>query len=90
MEEKEKKKRWRPSLTAYRSLEDDVSRLKEHLAASETRCVEIVAEHKKLMEMYRDTHDRNILLSSQLAEAEEKVTRLMGRGLFDRIMNREA
>ena len=84
------KKRWRPSLTAYRSLEDEVSRLKEHLAASETRYVEIVAEHKKLMEMYRDTHDRNILLSSQLAEAEEKVTRLMGRGLFDRIMNREA
>ena len=84
------KKRWRPSLTAYRSLEDEVSRLKEQLAAYEARYVEIVAENKKLMAMYRDTHDRNILLSSQLAEAEEKVTRLMGRGLLDRIMNREA
>lgn len=84
------KKRWRPSLTAYRSLEDEVSRLKEQLAAYEARYVEIVAEHKKLMAMNRDTHDRNILLSSQLAEAEEKVTRLMGRGLLDRIMNREA
>lgn len=84
------KKRWRPSLTAYRSLEDEASRLKKQLAASDARYVEIVAENKKLMAMYSDTHDRNILLSSQLAEAEEKVTRLMGRGLFDRIMNREA
>ena len=38
MEQKEGKKRWRPSLTAYRALEDEVSVLREQLriARSET------------------------------------------------------
>lgn len=50
MEEGRKKKRWRPSLTAYRALENEVSELREQLRL-QTRAEELLTKEKRELEV---------------------------------------
>lgn len=70
----EKKKRWRPSLTAYREMEEVVHR----------QCQELDAWRDK----YRQLESRLALLEFSVDEGAREVRRLRSRGLWGRILNR--
>lgn len=60
----EKKKRWRPSLTAYRALENEVSELKEKVRRlmgrkSSDDCVKVLRDHIEALENENSTLKRS-------------------------------
>jgi len=60
----EKKKRWRPSLTAYRALENEVSELKEKISMLSKRkcsddCVKVLRDHIEALENENSTLKRS-------------------------------
>lgn len=87
MEEK-KRKRWRPSLTAYRALEDEVSCLREkvtllqsenaRMAAGLEEASDTVSMLVKDCDSWRDKY----------RELSRRHDELKGRGLVARILNR--
>ena len=98
----EKKKRFRPSLTAYRALENEVSELREQLSLSEQSRHKLSEDYKHLrdeLESQREQSAESIkardrwkrsceeLLSSK-RELSEEIGRLRSRSLWQRILNR--
>ena len=97
----EKKKRWRPSLTAYRALENEVSELKEQLAHA-TNGSSASKELKALREKYdtleksnkylEDSRDALIVENESLVKENEILkfenTRLKERGFWARVFNK--
>lgn len=87
--EEEKKKRWRPSLTAYRALENEVSELRE--------CIEPLKSENSVLKRSNDMLEKEIYrlranVSKYEKESEElkdKLCLLKGRGLLSRLLNRD-
>ena len=96
----EKKKRWRPSLTAYRALENEVSELKEQLALATKGSA--FKELKALREKYdtleksnkylEDIRDALVVENESLVKENEMLkfenTRLKKRGFWARVFNK--
>lgn len=96
----EKKKRWRPSLTAYRALENEVSELKEQLAlckhgelSEEVKELrhrnETLDSSNKYLETSRDgllEENKNLLKKNEELSFENK--RLKERGFWARVFNK--
>lgn len=97
----EKKKRWRPSLTAYRALENEVSELKEQLALA-AKGSSASKELKALREKYdtleksnkylEDSRDALVVENESLVKENEILkfenTRLKERGFWARVFNK--
>ena len=98
----EKKKRFRPSLTAYRALENEVSELREQLSLSEQSRRKLSEDYKRLRDELqsqreltaeciraRDRWKRSCeeLVASK-RELSEEIGRLLSRSLWQRILNR--
>ena len=98
----EKKKRFRPSLTAYRALENEVSELREQLSLSEQSRRKLSEDYKCLRDELqcqreltaeciraRDRWKRSCeeLVASK-RELSEEIGRLRSRSLWQRILNR--
>ena len=98
----EKKKRFRPSLTAYRALENEVSELREQLSLSEQSRRKLSEDYKRLRDELqsqreltaeciraRDRWKRSceeLVVSKR--ELSEEIGRLHSRSLWQRILNR--
>lgn len=84
----EKKKRWRPSLEAYRALEDEVSSLREQMMLLQT-------ENNRLTVGLDEASDTVSMLvkdcdawREKYQEMSRRYDGLKGRGLMARILNR--
>lgn len=77
----EKKKRWRPSLTAYRELEKDNADLRSHLLTlqqSNTLMEEELNKLRSKVELMKGTSDT----------LAKELHRLSSRGFFARLFNK--
>ena len=85
----EKKKRWRPSLTAYRALENEVSELKEGMTALKSENVSLKQSNDMLeKEIYR-LRENVSKYEKESEELKDKLFLLKGRGLLARLLNRD-
>lgn len=94
----EGKKRWRPSLTAYRALENEVSVLSERARKAEGITEEykvLRCKHDLLEKSNRWLEDRVVEMSQQIRSLELKndelcneIYRLEKRGLWARLCNK--
>ena len=85
----EKKKRWRPSLTAYRALENEVSELKEGMTAIKSENVSLKRSNDMLeKEIYR-LRENVSKYEKESEELKDKLCLLKGRGLLARLLNRD-
>ena len=98
----EKKKRFRPSLTAYRALENEVSELREQLSLSEQSRHKLSEDYKRLRDELQSQRELTAecikardrwkcscedLVASK-RELSEEIGRLRSRSLWQRILNR--
>lgn len=77
----ERKKRWRPSLTAYRALEDEVSSLKEEKMLLEKSNGYMEKELSRLRAGYES-------LEREVGDLEREVCYLRNRSFWDRVFNK--
>lgn len=99
----EGKKRYRPSLGAYRALENEVSELREQLRLSERseklvseELREVIGKNRTLEQSQRGMEQarKDMLaeiarLSNALEHSQADVLRLRSRGFWARVFNRE-
>lgn len=83
----ETKKRFRPSLTAYRALENEVSELKEELAKLEIKYKTLL----KSNELLEQERDRNHLTISNMSKQNKllynELQAIKSRGFWKRLFN---
>ena len=85
----ETKKRFRPSLTAYRALENEVSELKEELAKLEIK-YKTLLKSNELLEQERDRNHQTISnMSKQNKLLYNELQAIKSRGFWKRLFNRE-
>lgn len=85
----ETKKRFRPSLTAYRALENEVSELKEELAKYITM-KNTLEKSNELMEQELDrVRKSNIELGKLNGQLCNELQAIKSRGFWKRLFNRE-
>jgi len=77
----ERKKRWRPSLTAYRALEDEVSSLKEEKMLLEKSNGYMEKELSRLRAGYES-------MEREVGDLEREVCYLRNRSFWDRVFNK--
>ena len=81
MEEKDKKKRWRPSLTAYRALERVITELREKNATLEASNGFMEKELNRVRELNRSLEKMKNALNDELHV-------LKSRGFWARVFNK--
>ena len=101
--EEGKKKRWRPSLTAYRALESEVCELRRKLSRkNESDDTVPVKSYRELKEKLKTVESSNVLLeeevnrlrrtsyklSKKCIEKDDRIEELLNRGFWDRVFNR--
>lgn len=77
----EKKKRFRPSLTAYRSLESELCKVNEKLSLAERSNSYMESELIRVREKNKELHDEIDRLNGELSILES-------RGFWSRLFNR--
>jgi len=77
----ERKKRWRPSLTAYRALEDEVSSLKEEKMLLEKSNGYMEKDLSRLRAGYES-------MEREVGDLEREVCYLRNRSFWDRVFNK--
>ena len=97
----EKKKRWRPSLGAYRAQESEITELRESLRLSEHECgmqKDTIKELRGKISTYENSNSmmereissvrhENGKLQDRIMFLEAEMKRLVGRGFFQRLFN---
>ena len=85
----ETKKRFRPSLTAYRALENEVSELKEELAKLGIK-YKTLLKSNELLEQERDRNHQTLSdMSKQNKQLSNELQAIKSRGFWKRLFNRE-
>ena len=88
----EKKKRWRPSLGAYRALENEVSELKEQLRLSERENTHLQDELKVAVcsaKEWENTYNAyKSAIDTEVHELHMAIDIIKSRSLWQRILNR--
>ena len=83
----ETKKRFRPSLTAYRALENEVSELKEELAKLEIK-YKTLLKSNELLEQERDRNHQTISnMSKQNKLLYNELQAIKSRGFWKQLFN---
>ena len=84
----EKKKRWRPSLTAYRALERQVTEMKEEKARLNDKISVLEKSNKLLDEETERLRDVLMEAHETIDAMDKEIFALCHRSLWERILNK--